>query len=174
MKTVYYLAASLDGYIADAEHGVAWLDQLHIDHQATGCDTFFQSVDGLLMGRRTYDFVYHHGTWPYEAKPTWVCSTRAVPGMEGCNLQAEREPVAAIQQAKSQGIATLWVVGGGQLVGTLLRERLLTHLSVSVMPILLGGGIPLVQALPGPVYLRQESSTAMSGFTQIECRVVSE
>ncbi|MEO1400429.1 MAG: dihydrofolate reductase family protein [Cyanobacteria bacterium J06635_1] len=171
MKAVYYVAASLDGFIADIDESVAWLDKLNINQQATGCDSFFDTVDALMMGRKTYDFVYHYGQWPYENKPTWVCTNREVPRMDGCNLQSERDPNAAMQQAQRQGIATLWVVGGGQLVGSLIKDRLLTHISVSVMPILLGDGIPLVQSLPGHVYLRQESSTSISGFTQIEYRI---
>ncbi|NER81815.1 MAG: dihydrofolate reductase [Leptolyngbya sp. SIO1D8] len=171
MKTIYYVASSLDGFIADIDKGVAWLDKLNIDQQATGCDSFFNTVDALLMGRKTYDFVYNYGQWPYENKPTWVCTSREIPRMDGCNLQSDREPGTAIQQAQRQGAATLWVVGGGQLVGALIKDRLLTHISISVMPILLGDGIPLVQSLPEHVYLRQESSQAMSGFTQIEYRV---
>lgn len=171
MKAVYYVAASLDGFIADVDGGVAWLDKLNINQQATGCDSFFDTVDALLMGRRTYDFVYNYGQWPYGNRPTWVCTSRGVPRMDGCNLQSERAPDAAIQQAKRQGVATLWVVGGGRLVGALIKDRLLTHLSISVMPILLGDGISLVHSLPKHLYLRQENSTTMSGFTQIEYQI---
>ena len=171
MKTIYYVAASLDGFIADADEGVAWLDRLNIDQQATGCDTFFESVDALLMGRKTYDFVYDYGHWPYGDRPTWVCTNRDLPHMDGCNLQTEREPGAAISKAKRQGVVTLWVVGGGNLVSALLKDRLLTHISVSVMPVLLGGGSGLVQSLPEHVFLQQQSSTSMSGFTQIEYRI---
>ena len=171
MKTVYYAAASLDGFIADVDESVAWLDKLNIDQQETGSDSFFATVDALLMGRKTYDFVYHYGQWPYENKPTWVCSRRQVPRMEGCNLQSERDPKASIQQAKRLGVSTLWVVGGGRLVGSLIKDRLLTHINISVMPILLGEGIRLVHALPEHLYLRQESATSMSGFTQIEYRI---
>ncbi|MDB9529378.1 dihydrofolate reductase family protein [Oscillatoria sp. CS-180] len=171
MKVVYYLATSLDGFIADVNESVAWLEKLTINHQATGYDSFFDTVDALLMGRKTYVFVYHHGQWPYGDKPTWVCTSQEVSRMDGCNLQHERNPAAAIQQAKRQGVATLWVVGGGRLVETLIKENLLTHISVSVMPVLLGDGIGLVHSLSKPLYLRQESSVSMSGFTQIEYQI---
>ena len=171
MKTIYYVASSLDGFIADPDGGVGWLDRLSIDPQASGYEEFFATVDALLMGRATYDFVHDYGQWPYGDKPTWVCTNRALEPLAGCNLQSEREPQAAIEQAKEQGVETLWVVGGGKLVGTLLQAGLLTHVSVSLMPVLLGEGISLVDSLPEPVFLEQESSTPMAGFTQIVYRV---
>ena len=171
VKTVYYAAASLDGFIADVNESVAWLDKLAINQQETGADSFFETVDGILMGRKTYDFVYHYGQWPYENKPTWVCSSREIPLIKGCNLQREREPQAAIQQAQRLGVANLWVVGGGRLVSSLIQSQLLTHISVSVMPVLLGEGIHLVHTLPSHLYLHQEAATSMSGFTQIEYRI---
>ena len=171
MKIIYYLASSLDGLIADSEHGVGWLDQLNIDQKNTGCESFFESVDALLMGRKTFDFVYNFGQWPYGDKPTWVCSTRDVPNMDGCNLQDEREPVAAVEKARSLEHQSIWMVGGGQLAQSLLQKELLTHISISVMPVLLGQGIKLIDSLPSPIYLEQTDSTQMSGFTHIEYAV---
>ncbi len=171
MKVIYYVAASLDGFIADRDEGVEWLDQVSIDQESTGYEAFFGSVDALLMGRKTFDFVYDYGKWPYEDRPTWVCSRRDVPRMEGCNLHSERTPEEAISKAKRVGISTLWLVGGGRLATDLIRDRQVTHLRVSVMPILLGNGVPIVQTLPNHVRLRQERSTTRSGFTEIEYRV---
>ncbi|WP_160148458.1 dihydrofolate reductase family protein [[Leptolyngbya] sp. PCC 7376] len=171
MKVVYYVATSLDGCIADVNESVAWLEKLHINQEASDYDSFFSTVDALLMGRKTYDFVYNYGSWPYGNKPTWVCTRREVPQMDGCNLQNEREPITAIQKAKNLGMKKTWVVGGGNLVSTLLKAELLTHLSISVMPIILGDGIKLVDSLPSHLYLWQENSTSISGFTQIEYRI---
>lgn len=171
VKVVYYLASSLDGFIADEQDEVSWLDKLEIDHTNTGYESFFENVDGLIMGRRTYDFVYNYGQWPYGKKPTWVCTTRKLSALEGCNLQSASTPVEAIAEATSMGIATIWVVGGGVLSRSLLELGLLTHISVSMMPVVLGNGVKLFDALPSSVYLVQESSTAMSGFTQLEYRI---
>ncbi|MCG8583825.1 MAG: dihydrofolate reductase family protein [Pirellulales bacterium] len=171
MKTIYYVATSLDGFIADAEGGVEWLDRVGIEQDMSGYEAFFASVDGLLMGRKTYDFVYDYGQWPYEDKPAWVCSSREVPRMDGCNLQSEHAPEAVIEQARRQGVTALWVVGGGQLASALIKAGQLTHLSISLMPVLLGRGIPLVDLLPNHLYLRQVNSTPMSGYTQIEYRI---
>jgi dihydrofolate reductase len=171
MKIVYYLAISLDGFIAEEDGGVTWLDGLSIDYTNTGYESFYESVDGLIMGRNTYDFVHNSGQWPYGGKPTWVCTTQALSTLDGCNLQPGSDARVAIAEAKSMGLNNVWVVGGGVLAGSLLNLGLLTHISTSVMPIVLGKGIKLFDSLSAPVQLHQESSTLMSGFTQLEFRV---
>ena len=121
-----------------------------------------------LILRNTYDFVHSYGQWPYDDKPTWVCTTQELSTLDGCNLQTGSDPTAAIAEAKSMGLATVWVVGGGVLARSLLNLGLLTHISASIMPIVLGKGIKLFDSLPKPVHIHQESSTTMSGFTQLE------
>ena len=88
--------------------------------------------------------------------------------MHGCKLQPESDPLAAIKAAEEMEIQTLWVVGGGKLAQTLIQAGCLSHISVSVMPVLLFKGSPLVQVLPSHLYLTQTSATEMDGFTQIE------
>ena len=171
MKVVYYLAVSLDGYIADADGGVAWLDDLSIDQENTGYETFYEGIDALVMGRNTYDFVHDYGQWPYGDKPTWVCTTRELSPLDGCNLQQGRDASSAISEVSSMGLKSVWVVGGGFLARSLLEQDLLTHISVSIMPVVLGNGIKLIDSLPIPVHLHQEHSEMMAGFTQLEYRV---
>ncbi len=62
MKSTYYVASSLDGFIADESGGVEWLDQVDIDANESTYDQFYAGIDGLMMGRATYDFVYDYGT----------------------------------------------------------------------------------------------------------------
>ena len=171
MKVTYYLAVSLDGYIADANGGVDWLDDLSIDQNGTGYAVFYEGIDGLIMGRATYDFVHDYGQWPYDDKPTWVCTTREISPLTGCNLQQARDASSAISEAKLMGLKSIWVVGGGVLASSMLKQGLLTHISVSVMPVILGGGVKLFDALPELVHIEQVSSAEMGGFTQIEYRV---
>ncbi len=168
METIYHVAASLDGYIADTDHGVHWLEKLNIDQKQTGMEEFFASIDGLIMGRKTFDFVHEYGSWPYGDLPTWVCSNREVPEMDGCNLQAENDLEAAIESAKSRSLKRVWVVGGGQIAARLIELKRLSLVSVSLMPVLLGSGIKLVDNLPGAIFLRQVASRSIGGFSQIE------
>ncbi len=172
MKSVYYLATSLDGFIADESGGVGWLDDLGIDHASSTYDEFFANIDGLIMGRATYDFVFNYGQWPYGDTPCWICSSHPLELLPGCHRQAAAEPAAVLQEAASLGVETLWVVGGGKLAASMLEAGLVTHIQVSVMPVLLGEGIPLVDLLRAPAHLHQESVGVIGGFTEIIYRVL--
>jgi dihydrofolate reductase len=143
MKITYLAAMSLDGFIARENGDVSWLDELNISMSESGLEAFFKSVDGLVMGRATYDFVFHYGSWPYEDKPTWVCTHRDLEPLKGANLIIVSEIEEVIRQATSQGLKHLWLLGGGKLASSFLSQGLLTHLSLSEMPVQLGSGIPL-------------------------------
>ncbi|MFT4887062.1 MAG: dihydrofolate reductase [Pseudohongiellaceae bacterium] len=85
MKVTYYAAMSSDGFIARDKGDVSWLDDLDIDYSGIGYEGFFASVDGLVVGRGTYDFIFDYGSWPYDEKLTWVCTNRALEALPGAN-----------------------------------------------------------------------------------------
>ena len=76
MKVTYYVASSLDGYIAKEDGDVSWLEELNISMEETGYDEFYATVDALVMGRNTYEMIISFGQWPYGAKPVWVCTSK--------------------------------------------------------------------------------------------------
>ena len=143
MRITYYVATSLDGFIAREDGDVSWLDDLNIDMTDTGYDDFFASIDGLVMGRNSYNFVFDYGSWPYGDKPTWVCTSSELETLEGANLKIAKTADAAVKEAESKGLEHLWLVGGGKLASSFLEKGLLTHLSISEMPVKLELGIPL-------------------------------
>ena len=157
MRITYYVAASLDGFIANEDGDVSWLDSLGIPMSETGYDEFYAGIDGILMGRKTYDFIVGYGEWPYGDKPTWICSTNRVVPIEGCNLQPAHNLPAAYKEAEEKELNNLWCVGGGALAASLIEDKQLTHIYLSVMPILLGGGIRLfgVGDFPSQVKLKK-------------------
>lgn len=143
MKITYRAAASQDGFIARADGDVTWLERIDVSSKASGIEDFFAEIGGLVMGRKTYDFVFDFGTWPYEDKPTWVCTRHELTALDGANLTVARSIDDVINDAKSFGIEHLWLLGGGRLASAFLDRGLLTTLSISEMPIKLGAGIPL-------------------------------
>lgn len=171
MRSTYYLASSLDGFIADESGGVAWLDEVDIDSADSSYDEFYSSIDGLMMGRATYDFIVDYGSWPYDDKPAWVVTTRPVNALPGCNLQAAHDLRAAWNEAASLGIQHLWIVGGGKLVSAMIQQKLLTHIQVTIMPVILGRGIALVDTLPSPQFLTQERTITGKGSCEIIYRI---
>ena len=70
MKSTYYVASSLDSYIAKEDGDVSWLDDLGISPEESGYEEFYSTVDALVMGRETYDKLHEFGSWPYGDKPT--------------------------------------------------------------------------------------------------------
>ena len=169
MEITYFVATSLDGFIAREDGDVSWLDDMNIDMADTGYDDFFASIDGLVMGRNTYDFVYNYGSWPYEDRPTWVCTSRELEILEGANLKIVKTADDVVKEAESMGLKHLWLVGGGKLASSFLEKGLLTHLSISVMPVKLESGIPLFADHKLEKLTAEKTETFLKkGFKQVE------
>ncbi|MEM9450936.1 MAG: dihydrofolate reductase family protein [Cyanobacteria bacterium P01_E01_bin.6] len=169
MKITYSVAASRDGFIAREDGDVSWLDEMNIDSNETGLEEFFRSIDGLVMGRRTYDFVFNYGSWPYENKPTWVCTHSALQPIEGANLIVVGDIDNVVNGAVTRGIEHLWLVGGGQLASSFLAKGLITNLSIAEMPIKLERGIPLFSNHKlDDIAIEQRNVIQKDGFRQIE------
>jgi len=169
MKITYYVASSLDGYITKEDGDVSWLEELNISMEDAGYDEFYSTVDALVMGRKTYEMIVSFGQWPYDDKPVWVCSSKSITPIEGCNLQVGSTPEDARHSATEMNIKHLWLVGGGSLASSFLQKNLLTNLSLSLMPIILGSGIKLFGNLPFPILIKKEKlEPHSSGLSQLE------
>lgn len=172
MKVTYYVASSLDGYIAKEDGDVSWLDELEMSIEESGYEDYFATVDALVMGRKTYKFLYDYGAWPYGNKPIWVCSSSSIDVVDGCNLQNASNPNDVAVEANELGIDHLWLVGGGVLAAAFIKNKLLTHLIISQMPIILGSGIKLFAELEEPIKVRrQRVHEPKLGFSQLEFEI---
>lgn len=145
-----YIAASLDGYIARLDGNLDWLMKQPTEGENFGYDDFMESVDGLVMGRGTYEKVLSFGEWPY-ARPVMVLSnslTQAeIPGMlEGKVRVSGAPPADVMQELEDEGWDRAYV-DGGKVIQSFLRAGLIADMIITHVPILLGSGIPLF----GPV-----------------------
>lgn len=152
MKTQYYTATSLDGFIATEDDSLEWLFPLG-DVDDTSYPAFIAEVGALAMGATTYEWMLRHaqtveaqtGTpWPY-AQPTWVFTTRELPRAPGASLTFVRgdvRPVHAAMRAHA-GTQNIWIVGGGDLAGQFHDAGLLDEVIVQVGSVTLGRGKPL-------------------------------
>ena len=137
----YYVAASTDGYVADADGGVDWLPQG--DSEDYGYADFYAGVEALVMGRRTYDQVLGFGEWPYAGKPTYVF-TNHLPDDNPHGVEfVGAAPAAFVQSVAAMYSGTVWLVGGGSLAEQFRRAGLIDEYVIHVMPIILGRGVPL-------------------------------
>lgn len=152
MKTQYYTAASLDGFIATEDDSLDWLFALGSAAE-TSYPAFIAEVGALAMGAATYEWMLRHGdavaadlgsAWPY-TQPAWVFSHRALPTLPGARLEFVRgavEPVHAAMR-RAAGGQNLWIVGGGDLAGQFADAGLLDEIIVQVGSVTLGTGKPL-------------------------------
>ena len=157
MEIIYYVAASLDGYIATREGGIDWLQRFESAGEDYGYGEFYASVEAVLLGRLTYEKCLQFPEWPYAGKPYWVFSRRN-----------GNTPQAVVAEMKARGLQRAWLVGGGKLAAAFRAEGLITEYIVSFVPLLLGAGIPLFDGAGAAEQLRLISSrTFPAGIAQL-------
>ena len=181
MRTQYYTAASLDGFIATEDDSLEWLDSLG-DVGATSYPEFIKDVGALAMGSATYEWVLRHlaqggeaagGGWPY-AQPAWVFSRRRLPGVPGADIRfvdGDVRPVHEAMRAAAGGL-NVWLVGGGELVGQFYDAGLLDDMIVQVGSVTLGRGKPLLPRRILPPSLRLVAVQQIGeGFAELRYEV---
>lgn len=156
MKTQYYTATSIDGYLADENHSLDWLFQFGEIEEIEGVQDdypqFVDQVGAVAMGSTTYEWMIEHENllgdpekWPYNV-PAWVFSSRELPMVDGANIRFVQGDVAPIHadMVKAADGKNGWLVGGGDLVGQFHDHGLLDEIILSVAPVTLGSGAPLL------------------------------
>ncbi len=138
-----YIAASLDGFIADADHGVGWLDDF--DGGDFGYKDFIESIGCVVMGRKSFDFVdAYDGDWPYPGKDVVLVTHREVANPPPkSRIWAGDDVRPLIEELRRYEGGDVWIVGGSDLMHQFRRAGGLDTLEIFTMPVLLGGGVPL-------------------------------
>lgn len=146
-KVKYRAAMSLDGFIADVNGEVEWLHRFHAKHgrKDYGMSEFFRSIDTTLMGRRTHDFALSLGRKSYPGMEVFVFTRTKPPGKRDGVEYLSTPPAELIASVRKKPGKDIWLCGGGDLAAHLLKDKLIDEISVAVIPILLGDGIPLFQ-----------------------------
>lgn len=181
MKTQYYTASSLDGFIADPRDSLDWLLQFSIAE--TSYPAFIRDVGALAMGATTYEWILDHqekgpdgapAPWPY-AEPVWVFTHRTLPLLPGADVrfvQGDVRPVHAEMVEAAAG-KNLWITGGGELAGQFHDAGLLDELIIQYAPVSLGGGAPLFPRAHATPPLRLVSAQVWGGtFVEVRYEVV--
>jgi len=143
IEVLYYVASSLDGYIATADGGVDWLNRFYIPGEDHGAGELEASVDALLLGSQTYEFALKLGKWPSPDKPSWVFTHRGLPILHPSITLTAQPPREVIELLTSRGLRRAWLMGGGKLAASFHADQLISRYIISMFPILLGSGIPL-------------------------------
>lgn len=139
-EVVLYAAVSLDGYLAETDDGLGFLDDVAEAGQTY--EKFYAGVDALLMGRRTYEVARSVPQWPYPGRPcVVVTSQRLTDPPDGVRPDDGADLASLVADLRRHG--RVWLVGGGLLARPLLATGLVDGLDLTVTPHLLGGGVPL-------------------------------
>ncbi|MFC1746700.1 dihydrofolate reductase family protein [Candidatus Neomarinimicrobiota bacterium] len=159
MKVSVYVAVSLDGFIAGENGELDWLPGSSGDiggKEDYGYTVFFESVDTLVMGRKTYDFVLSFDKWPYGRKRVIVLSSTLRDLPDGLPDTVELQsgtPVELYRRLECSGARHIYV-DGGQTIQGFLGAGLIDEITITRIPILLGNGISLFGPLKKHTRLR--------------------
>ncbi|QLY28258.1 dihydrofolate reductase family protein [Nocardia huaxiensis] len=173
-KTVFHTAVSLDGFLATADHNLDWLLSRHSDPDGPlGLNHFTANVGAIAMGASTYRWVIDHdkGPWPF-TMPSWVFTHREFPEFtDNRDVRLTADPVDVVhkQMAEAAGGKDIWLMGGGELVGQFADHGLLDEIVVSIAPVTLGAGAPL---LPRHLELKTEEVAHNGDFACVRYSVV--
>lgn len=144
-KVVLFIATSADGYIAREN---LQYDFLPTDGNDYGYRAFIKTVDAVLMGRTTYEQVLAFHAFPYADKACYVFSNRARgletdPRRPACVDIVREDPVAFVRKLRRKKGASIWLVGGAQLIQPFQEAGLIDEYIISICPVFIGSGIPL-------------------------------
>ena len=152
MKTQYFTATSLDGFIATEDDSLEWLFPLG-DLNTSSYPEFISEVGALAMGSATYEWMVRNAekvaaetgsSWPY-TQPAWIFSSRKLPVIEGADIRFVNGNVRQVhaEMRAAAGGKNIWIVGGGDLAGQFYDVGLLDELIVQIGSATLGKGKPL-------------------------------
>jgi dihydrofolate reductase len=173
MRASVFIATSLDGYIARSNGSVDFLPQ--DGGEPHGFTEFYDSVDAVLIGRKTFEWVLAYGQWVYGTKPVVVLSSQpwALKAPEGAVCEfMEGTPAQVVDRLSRKGWQHVYVDGGVTIQG-FLEAGLIQKMTITRVPVLLGSGIPLFGALSRDVGLRHVGTRSFpSGLVTSEYDVL--
>ena len=154
-KIIVHIATSADGYIARPDGSLDWLTERPAPKGFYGLPAFARTVDAKILGRTTFDASVRMGA-PFSAKdPHYVFSRRPAPASLPAGVQFVREPIAAFaKRIRAQAGKDVWMMGGGGLIASFLDEGAIDEFVLTVIPVFIGEGIPLMAPRHRQVQLR--------------------
>ncbi len=150
-RNIVFVGKSLDGYIADKNGGLDWLQSIpNPDNNDMGYEKFIEQVDAIVMGRATFEMICSFDCdWPYN-RPVFVLSKTINSIPEDYKDKAELlkgSITEILETVNKKGFNRLYI-DGGATIQNFLREDLIDEIIITTIPILLGGGTPLFSELP--------------------------
>lgn len=170
-KIILYIAVSLDGYIADRDGSVDWIKGQ--DDSVESEDTFtpfFDSVDTVIMGKRTYDRIvteFSPDQWPYTGASTFVI-THDDKSNETEHIHFRNTSVCRlVDELRQQSGKNIWICGGAQIANQLIGADMIDTYHIAVIPVILGGGIKLFDTTEHKLDLALAGTKEYNGIIEL-------
>ena len=169
-KISLFIAASIDGYIADSKGGVDWLRGQGNDNENIDVySEFIKNIDTILMGWNTY---YQVATklspkeWPYNDFVTYIITHNEQTSSEKIRF-VNTNPVRLVKKLQEENGKDIWICGGANIVQQLVNEGLIDYYYITVVPTLLGAGIRLFENVKHEIKLRLLNTRSYNGMTDL-------
>lgn len=166
----YSVAMSLDGYIAGPQGDYDWI----VIDPDIDFSTLFESFDTILLGRKSYQASLKQGSGATSAMPTYVFS-RTLRQDDCPGVTVSSDPAGTVRSLKDGMGKDIWLFGGGSLFQSLLEAGLVDRVEVAIVPVLLGGGTPMLPPPARPAKLEMTGHTVYpkTGTVLLEYSVAS-
>lgn len=171
-KVILYIAMSLDGYIAQPNDDLSFLSIVEKEAEDYGYTDFIASVDTVILGRRTYDWVMQRvPEFPHTDKTTYVLTRTARPPIGSTSFYTGDLKDLVAQLKKEPG-KNVFCDGGAEVVHLLLKDKLIDEIILSVIPVLVGDGTRLFQdGRPEQALTLLEAKSFEKGLVQLRYKV---
>lgn len=172
-KVILYIAISLDGYIADSNGNVDWLNGQDID--AENRDTyseFIQDIDTIVMGWKTYHQIVTElspDEWIYSTLTSYIITHKALPSTGNIRF-IQDDPCCIVQKLKKESGQGIWICGGANIIHPLVQADLIDEYCISIIPTLLGSGIRLWGEIEKELKLKLVRTQSCNGITELHYR----
>ncbi|WP_066305031.1 dihydrofolate reductase family protein [Bacillus sp. FJAT-29814] len=147
-KLALFIASSLDGYIATKDESLEWLFRVEGEGD-NGYLEFYDTIDTVVMGRRTYDWIMNQEEnrqeFPYKNKDCYVFTRSSIEDTEDVKF-VNGDVTKFVKEIKRKDGKNIWIVGGGELLQHFLQEKLVDEIIITIAPTILGSGIPMFRA----------------------------
>jgi dihydrofolate reductase len=167
-KIILFIASSLDGYIARENGDVDWLPESAV----SGYDDFYKSVDTVILGKKTYAQVLTFGDYPYKDKKSFVI-TRNNNCENEDNIKFVNDVEKLVKNIRSSTGANVWLVGGAEIISAFMNFKFVDELVLSIIPVVLGSGIPLFKNIQKDAKLELIKTTTYDALVEMHYKILN-
>jgi dihydrofolate reductase len=172
-RVIVHIGTSADGYIARPDGDLEWLTSRPAPQGFYGMNAFMKSIDTKVLGRRTYEMSLRMGAKFDAKKPHIVFSRHPPPAEVPLGVQFVNDAIGPfVRRLREQPGKDIWLMGGGEIIASFLDEQAIDEFVISVAPVFIGEGIPLIARRHRHVPLELLSSERFEdGVVQLHYRV---